>query len=560
MGPSCRYLEYRHLNGGEESCNSLAQINGIVDYWLVPITFGVAILTSCIMQDFVARGVEDQGEARIAWFTGGAATLVTGIWCALYLCLLGLERPVPGYDQLFFATLTTLAMTFGSLPALSMFRRERTKRFRVGTAVDLRTLSADAGPLDHDQLGLGPARRSFAILRARDAIGDRNHRARDLDVKGSGVSDLDQTHEALGETDQKYRSMFDEALVGIFTLDPNGRIISVNPAMAESLGYANPKEILAEMTEPLWTLAVSPERRAEFMAKMETAGHVKSFEVEIYRRDGSKIWISCSVRAKYNDHSLVGFIGMFEDISERRHLREQLLQAQKLESVGQLAAGIAHEINTPVQYIGDNIRFLKETFDELLNLIVEYQSAVSGASDEELSPQMLSKLLKVSAKANIDYLAAEIPKAIDQTLEGISRVSALVGAMKEFSHPGNGNKVLLDLNHAIKSTVTVARNEWKYVADVKLELDPDIPAVSCLPEESNQVILNLIVNAAHAITDVVSGKAVEKGLITIRTRSLATGVEIQIEDTGCGIPDKVRSRVFDPFFTTKEIGKELVRG
>ena len=167
-----------------------------------------------------------------------------------------------------------------------------------------------------------------------------------------------------------------------------------------------------------------------------------------------------------------------------------------------------------------------------------------------------------AAKKDVDtgYLLDEIPKAIDQTLEGITRVATIVGAMKEFSHPDMKEKILLDLNHAINSTITVARNEWKYVAEMKTEFDPSLPLISCLPGEFNQVILNLIVNAAHAIADVVKKGISEKGTITVKTQNCSEWIEIRIQDSGTGIPEKVRSRIFDPFFTTKEIGKGTGQG
>ena len=158
------------------------------------------------------------------------------------------------------------------------------------------------------------------------------------------------------------------------------------------------------------------------------------------------------------------------------------------------------------------------------------------------------------------YLMEEIPKAIDQTLEGITRVSTIVSAMKEFSHPDTKEKIPLDLNHAINSTITVARNEWKYVADLETEFDPSLPLISCLPGEFNQVILNLIVNASHAISDVVKKGGPEMGKIKVQTRNCPEWAEILIQDTGTGIPEKARSRIFDPFFTTKAIGKGTGQG
>jgi PAS domain S-box-containing protein len=253
--------------------------------------------------------------------------------------------------------------------------------------------------------------------------------------------------EALKQMERKYRSMFDEAFAGLFELGPDGHILHVNPAMTELLGYGRPEQVYADMTEPLWTRAVSPERSAELTARMKAAGYVRSFEMEILRNDGSRIWISTSARAKWQNGALIGYTGVFEDITERKQLREQLLQAQKLESVGQVAAGIAHEINTPVQYIGDNVRFLQDSFGDLVALNAGYARLLAGVRSTEVTPQMLEEVSLIVAKVDVDYLFEEIPKAIEQTLEGVSRVSALVGAMKEFSHPGTGEKVPLDLNH-----------------------------------------------------------------------------------------------------------------
>jgi PAS domain S-box-containing protein len=248
------------------------------------------------------------------------------------------------------------------------------------------------------------------------------------------------------------------------------------------------------------------------------------------------------------------------DVTERSAMEVQLRQAQKLESVGQLAAGIAHEINTPTQYIGDNVRFLKDAFQDLKSLLASYEQLLAAAKANALSSETVEEIATAVEHADAGYLLEEIPKAIDQTLEGVGRVSKLVSAMKEFSHPGTKEKTPLDLNHAIESTLTVARNEWKYVADLETEFDPSLPLISCRPGEFNQVILNLIVNAAHAIADVVGRGGTEKGKIKVQTRNCPEWAEIRIQDTGSGIPEAVRPRIFDPFFTTKEIGKGTGQG
>jgi signal transduction histidine kinase len=236
-----------------------------------------------------------------------------------------------------------------------------------------------------------------------------------------------------------------------------------------------------------------------------------------------------------------------QTLEERDRLEDNLRQAQKLEAIGQLAAGIAHEINTPTQYVGDNLRFLKESFGELDGLLANLVK-VGGAP--------ASKLL---ADADFDYLKEEIPRALNQSLEGVDRVAKIVRAMKEFSHPAR-EKTATDLNRAIQSTITVASNEWKYVAEVEMDLDGNLPAVHCSPAEFNQVVLNMVVNAAHAIGDVVGDGANGKGKIRVRTRPDGEWAVVEISDSGCGMPPHIQQRIFDPFFTTKEVGKGTGQG
>ncbi|MDR3752956.1 MAG: PAS domain S-box protein [Terracidiphilus sp.] len=365
---------------------------------------------------------------------------------------------------------------------------------------------------------------------------------------------------ALRETEQKYRGIFDNAIVGIYQSTPDGHLLSLNAAMAASFGYDSTEEALRCTTEISSQWYVDPRRREEFKRLMERDGSVQSFESEFYRKDGSRFWLAMSARAIREDGVVARYEGMSEDVTERKQLREQLLQAQKLESVGQLAAGIAHEINTPTQYIGDNVRFLKDAFLNLKGLLTSYEQCFSAVGKNQFFREPLEIAAAAADQADAPYLLEEIPKAIDQTLEGVGRVAALVNAMKEFSHPDVKEKSLLDLNRAIAGTITVARNEWKYVAELETDFDPSLPPVSCHPGEFNQVILNLIVNAAHAIGDVARQGGRKMGVIRVQTRKCADWAEIRIEDTGTGIPEKVRSRIFDPFFTTKEIGKGTGQG
>jgi PAS domain S-box-containing protein len=367
-------------------------------------------------------------------------------------------------------------------------------------------------------------------------------------------------HQALQDAERRFHLIFDEVLLGIFELGPQGHLVAVNPAMAAFLGYGSQQEMLTTMTDSLWTWAVSPEQQQKLMATLTSDGYVRSFELEVYCKDGSKIWISTSLRTRRVGGVLAGYVGIAEDITERRALREQLLQAQKLESVGQLAAGIAHEINTPIQYIGDNVRFLKDSFGELHPLWSGCVRLLEAVERDEATLDLLRDTATQMNHVDVGFLLAEVPKALSDTLDGVTRVANLVAAMKEFSHPGKAEKTPVDLNHAIESTITVARNEWKYVAEMRVDLDAGLPPVPCLAGEINQVVLNILVNAAHAIQDRAAAGGPAKGLITVRTESFDGWVEIRIEDTGGGIPEKVRSRIFDPFFTTKEVGRGTGQG
>jgi two-component system, NtrC family, sensor kinase len=248
------------------------------------------------------------------------------------------------------------------------------------------------------------------------------------------------------------------------------------------------------------------------------------------------------------------------DVTEREILGQQLRQAQKLEAIGQLAAGIAHEINTPIQYVGDNTRFLQESWPSFHALFAITREMQQEATPGPISPQTLQRLDALAQSTDFEYLQTEIPSAIEQSLEGIQRVTKIVRAMKEFSHPGSEQKKSIDINQAIETTITVARNEWKYVADVETHFDPDLPFVLCHAGEFNQVILNLLVNAAQAIAQAVGDGSQGKGKIVVSTARDQDWAGISISDTGVGIPEAVRARVFEPFFTTKPVGKGTGQG
>ena len=254
-------------------------------------------------------------------------------------------------------------------------------------------------------------------------------------------------------------------------------------------------------------------------------------------------------------------IALYEDITEKMLLEKDLRQAQKLEAVGQLAAGIAHEINTPVQYVGDNISFLKDSLANIASVITAYdcfwrELVSSGVVPDEMGQQMA----KTIADADLEYLWEEIPKTIDQSLDGVHRVEKIVRAMKDFSHPGDEEKSPVDINKLLQTTITVCRNEWKYVAEMETDFAADLPLVPGFAADISQVFLNIIVNGAHAIADFTENGQKGLGKISISTSQAGNSVRIRISDSGGGIPEKIRDRIFEPFFTTKIRGKGTGQG
>ena len=237
---------------------------------------------------------------------------------------------------------------------------------------------------------------------------------------------------------------------------------------------------------------------------------------------------------------------------------DQIAQSQKLEAIGQLAAGMAHEINTPIQYVGDNFHFVSDSLLAIDKVLAQYAQLLETVKGAELFSDLTAGIEDTIADIDLPYLREEIPQAVRQCNEGIERVAHIVKAMKEFSHPGSQRMKPVDLNYAIESTLVVCRHEWKYVAEAVTDLDPDLPPVRCLAGELKQVILNLVINAAHAITE--AKKTDRLGRITVSTRQNGEVVEIQVADDGAGIPEAIQSRIFDPFFTTKEVGKGTGQG
>ncbi len=246
------------------------------------------------------------------------------------------------------------------------------------------------------------------------------------------------------------------------------------------------------------------------------------------------------------------------DIREQKKMENQLQQARKMESIGQLSAGLAHEINTPLQFVGDNVRFLGDSVESLLPLAQQAFELVRAAPAER--ERIIEKIGDQAEEMDLEFVVTELPSALEDAQSGLDRVTDIVRSMKVFAHSDQKDEMQpVDVNEAVANTVMVARNEWKYVADVRTEYGDGMDNVPCFPSDLNQIILNLLVNAAHAVGDVV-GESGEKGEILITTARIDDWAEIRVADTGTGIPDAARNRIFDPFFTTKPVGKGTGQG
>jgi PAS domain S-box-containing protein len=378
------------------------------------------------------------------------------------------------------------------------------------------------------------------------------HRAGE--VIGAVVTFVNITERKRAERELRLtQSSLENASDGVLWVDSQGHVVYANEASCRSLERS--RDELLSLSVPDIDPLVTKEVWGPFWEQCRERGSM-IFESQNKSKQGRVFPVE--VTANYLEFDGQEYIFAFvRDITERRALEGQLRHAQKLEGVGQLAAGIAHEINTPIQFVTDNLTFLRDSWKSAHDLLEKYRSAICSAAGL-LPPPVAAALEQAEQNCDLDFIVAEVPRAIDQSLDGSRRVAEIVRAMKEFSHPDSADKTATNLNRAIESTITVARNEWKYVAEIATELDETLPAVVCYPGDINQVILNLVVNAAHAIKDAVAEG--QMGRITVRTRTRDEFAEISVTDTGTGIPETIRSRIFDPFFTTKEVGKGTGQG
>jgi two-component system, NtrC family, sensor kinase len=358
---------------------------------------------------------------------------------------------------------------------------------------------------------------------------------------------------------------------------PGWPIIFVNRALARDTGY-RPEELLGQSISALVAVPENASALAEVESAMRRGAPARA-ELRARRRDGSIFWMGVTLSPMRDSAGVTTHyvsVGaditarleeaenrnrlqrqLYEEMQERERMAIQLRFAQKLESVGRLAAGIAHEINTPAQYVGDSVRFLQEVYETLGGLFRQYREVVASLPHGTVGAADLERLGAAEAAADLDFLEAEAPRAFERTLDGIGRIADIVRAMKEFAHPDMNDQILADINHAIETTLTVARSEYRYCATIVTQWG-ELPEVLCNAGELNQVFLNLIVNAAHAIQQ--AGKDATLGRIEISTAVDAPFVTIEIADNGCGIAQEHVEKIFDPFFTTKEVGKGTGQG
>ncbi|GAA2672868.1 PAS domain-containing sensor histidine kinase [Actinoplanes palleronii] len=330
----------------------------------------------------------------------------------------------------------------------------------------------------------------------------------------------------------------------IYWKDPEGRYVGHNAAFLATRGLPADSDLTGRTEAEIGTRDDLTPLLAELEALVLSTGEpIVDHHATVTDPDRNVRTVLMSALPQPVGDGRIGVIGIGADVTRISDLERQLNQTNRLEAIGQLAAGIAHEINTPIQFVSDNTRFVEQSFTQLLNAVTRLRDPIA-----DIDPDI-----------DLDFLVAEVPTALNESLEGLARVAQIVRAMKDFSHPGHGRSDV-NLNRAVESTSQVARNEWKYHAELTLELGTDVGLVPCYEGELKQVILNLIVNSAHAVEAAAPQRGGGLGHITVGTTRTADEVRITVADDGIGMDLDTQQRIFDPFFTTKEVGKGTGQG
>ena len=369
----------------------------------------------------------------------------------------------------------------------------------------------------------------------------------------------DRTDELRASGD-RYRTLIENTSALPWELEGDScRIIYVAPQMTTIFGV-RPDALAARQVFLEVLHAEDRQAFANFVrrAARGAAGETHHIDSRILGTDGQVMHVRSYVSKQHGWERTGNIFGMSLDITRQKRLELDLSQAQKLESIGQLAAGIAHEINTPVQFVSDNVQFVRASIADMRNVIEAYRALQTAARSASGVEDAARRAAEAETAADLDYLMSNVPLAVDGAAEGLDRIATIVRSMKEFAYPDQTQKTSADLNQAIRSTLVIAHNEYKYVAELHTDFG-ELPLVRCYLGEINQVILNLLINAAHAIGDSM-GDGSPLGALTVRTQRIGDEVQISIGDTGTGIPEAARDKIFDPFFTTKEVGKGSGQG
>ncbi|MDX9841139.1 MAG: response regulator [Desulfobulbus sp.] len=372
------------------------------------------------------------------------------------------------------------------------------------------------------------------------------------------VTELKSIEQSLRVSEKTLRTIMDNLHVGVLMFNPCLEPIQLNrqmrcwfPNIQEGMPSPELRDLLGRMGAS--TANISTDSPTYSSGPDE--GPVSLATVK-----GNRLFKVILSTVQDTNAQSVTTIGLFEDVTDALTAERELRQAQKLESIGHLAAGIAHEINTPIQFIGDNVQFIGEAMADLTAILEKGEILLRTLQNGQPVDNLVQQMELARDTIDMPFLIREIPEAISQTLVGVDRVATIIYALREFSHPGSEGKTAVDINQALENTITVSRNEWKYVAEMTTLLADDLPMLCCLPGELNQAFLNILVNAAHAIAEATDNGRLGKGLITVSTKVDQPMLEIRISDTGNGIPQDIQERVFDPFFTTKEVGKGTGQG
>jgi two-component system NtrC family sensor kinase len=386
---------------------------------------------------------------------------------------------------------------------------------------------------------------------------DRYLLERSLTLSSREMGDL---HATLRRDREQLAAVIDSLDQGLIVLNRDLRVEIVNPEAARIIGASPPALRTWSVHDLKRCGAEDPALTAMFdevvtYTASGPPGRGTCADGRLRGIDGRTVAVSASIMPIQHDGLLHGVVVVLRDISERQHLELELRQSQKLEAVGRLAAGIAHEINTPMQFVGDNLVFIEDSVSAMMRVLDIAQRLRDGEFGRADGFSVLSEAIEA---CDPEFLSSELPQALAQSREGIDRVTSIVRAMKSFSHLGTTTAVLADLNQALRDTVTMARGELRGIADVTLALS-DLPPVLCLLNDLKQVFLNLVINASHAIAD-HNGRRPGLGTIVVASAYRDDQVVITISDDGGGIPDEVAEHIFEPFFTTKDVGRGSGQG